>query len=207
MSRNRHGGGGAKAVNHHLVIVRCLIDFAVGNERWGKFGRGSDTVVRFGFAVPDGLERAASDDGDIIRAQDIGSGSDVRIGITRETAGRFVSPQDCVRGSIRRQRQNAPWHSARGRGSNRRDSGAVSHGIGGEVSATLGEHVHRVVLALNKQKVVEIDAGAVDMSCAAVRRVPDGKRVGREDLVEIVEKGRVPVEGCVVERGDEGGIE
>jgi hypothetical protein len=97
---NRHGGGGAKAVNHHLVIVRCLIDFAVGNERWGKFGRGSDTVVRFGFAVPDGLERAASDGGDIIRAQDIGSGSDVRIGITRETAGRFVSPQDCVRGSI-----------------------------------------------------------------------------------------------------------
>lgn len=83
----------------------------------------------------------------------------------------------------------------------------MSHGIGGEVSATLGEHVHRVVLALNKQKVVEIDAGAVDMSCAAVRRVPDGKRVGREDLIEIVEKGRVPVEGCVVERGDEGGIE
>ena len=72
---NRHGGGGAKAVNHHLVIVRCLIDFAVSNERWGKFGRGSDTVVRFGFAVPDGLERAASDGGDIIRAQDIGIGA------------------------------------------------------------------------------------------------------------------------------------
>lgn len=64
--------------------------------------------------------------------------------------------------------------------------------------------MHRVVLALNKQKIVEIDAGAVDMSCAAVRRVPDGERVGRGDLVEIVEKGRVPVEGCVVERGDKG---
>ena len=83
----------------------------------------------------------------------------------------------------------------------------MSHGIGGEVSATFGEHVHRVVFALNKQKIVEIDAGAVDMSCAAVRRVPDGERVGRGDLVEIVEQGGVPVEGCVVERGDEGGIE
>jgi len=28
-----------------------------------------------------------------------------------------------------------------------------------------------------------------------------------EEIYEIVEKGRLPVEGCVVERGDEGGIE
>jgi hypothetical protein len=151
---NRHGGGGAKAVNHHLVIVRCLIDFAVGNERRGKFGRGSDTVVRFGIAVPDGLKRALPTVETSYARRTLG----VEAMFESGSLGRLPAASLAHRIAFEvpfGDRDKMPPGIPPGDESNRCDSGAVSHGISGEVSATFGEHAHRVVLALNKQRLLK----------------------------------------------------
>ena len=80
-------------------------------------------------------------------------------------------------------------------------------GLAAKVTAGLREDANRVVLAVHEEQVVEVDAGAVDVRRAAAVDVADGERIGRRDLVQVVEQRRVPVPRLVVERCHERSVD
>ena len=72
------------------------------------------------------------------------------------------------------------------------------------VPAGLREDAYLVVLALDEQQVIEIDARSMDVRRAAGGGGADGEWVGRRNLVQILEERCVAVGGLVVKGCNEG---
>ena len=48
--------------------------------------------------------------------------------------------------------------------------------------------VNRIVLAVDEEQIVKVDAGPVDVRRTASVDMTDGLRVGRRDLVQVIEQ-------------------
>ena len=178
--------------------------YAAVRHQWRReFGRRTHAVVRLRFAVPNRLQRTRCRSGNVVGTEDIGRGRIVGIGITGDIAKRFVGPEDGIRRAVRGQRQDPARHATGRRGSPRRRCRAARNRVRTEAATGFRKNAHRIVFAVHEEQVIEVDARAMDVRCAAAIDVADRERIGRGDLIQIVEQRRVTVPWLVLERGDE----
>lgn len=64
----------------------------------------------------------------------------------------------------------------------------MSNRIAVEMPVLLRIDVNRIVLAVDEEQIVKVDAGPVDVRRTASVDMTDGLRVGRRDLVQVIEQ-------------------
>jgi hypothetical protein len=62
----------------------------------------------------------------------------------------------------------------------------------------LREDVNKIILAMYEEQIIEVDSASMDVRRPASVDVADRERVGRRDLIEVVEQGSVPVPWLVI---------
>jgi hypothetical protein len=68
------------------------------------------------------------------------------------------------------------------------------------MAVVLREDVNDIILAMHEEEIIEVDAGSVDVRRpASVDMADRERRVGRRDLIEVVEQRGVSIPWLVIE--------